>query len=148
MEALSYIHGRGVIHRDIKPPNIFLDSEGNIKLGDFGLATAMPEDPAVPPPGSPVTTLDMMNDTSTSAAAPAASPPEHPPANASGAPGVLQTQESVTSGVGTTLYRAPEQEHDTRCVPVCVCVCVPVCVCVCVFVSVRQRLTSTHGQVR
>lgn len=28
LEALSYIHGRGVIHRDIKPANVFLDAEG------------------------------------------------------------------------------------------------------------------------
>ena len=30
LEALSYIHGRGVIHRDIKPANIFLDAEGRL----------------------------------------------------------------------------------------------------------------------
>ena len=39
LEALVYLHDRRVIHRDLKPANIFLDAEGNIIIGDFGLAT-------------------------------------------------------------------------------------------------------------
>jgi len=39
VEAVEFIHSRGVYHRDIKPENIFLTQSGAMKLGDFGLAT-------------------------------------------------------------------------------------------------------------
>ncbi len=37
-DALAYAHNRGVLHRDIKPPNLMLDPQGNIWVTDFGLA--------------------------------------------------------------------------------------------------------------
>lgn len=38
--AMQYIHSKGVTHRDIKPPNILIDSDDDLKIGDVGVAKA------------------------------------------------------------------------------------------------------------
>lgn len=41
LEAVSYIHHQKVIHRDLKLGNFFLSDKLEVKVGDFGLATAL-----------------------------------------------------------------------------------------------------------
>jgi hypothetical protein len=38
LEALEVAHRAGILHRDVKPSNCFIDRQGHVKLGDFGLS--------------------------------------------------------------------------------------------------------------
>lgn len=45
LDALKYMHSRGVIHRDLKPENILLDDGFRIQVTDFGTAKLLSKDP-------------------------------------------------------------------------------------------------------
>lgn len=42
--ALAFMHSRNIIHRDIKPDNVFITLGGDVRLGDFGFARYFPPD--------------------------------------------------------------------------------------------------------
>lgn len=40
LEGMAHIHSLNIVHRDLKPENVFIDGAMNVRIGDFGLATA------------------------------------------------------------------------------------------------------------
>ncbi|PAA81680.1 hypothetical protein BOX15_Mlig031813g1, partial [Macrostomum lignano] len=95
-QAVSFVHQCNLIHRDLKSSNIFFALDGSVKIGDFGLATALMDEEA--------------------AAAAVAAKPVDSGGNSSSQeplPPGLHNAKSVatwhTSEIGTRLYMSPEQ---------------------------------------
>lgn len=79
VSAVEYIHDNGLIHRDLKPSNIFFAMDDAVKVGDFGLVTALTGGSVVATPSKPMAKL------------------------------LTSESGRLTDQVGTQLYMSPEQ---------------------------------------
>ena len=85
-KAVRHVHEQGLIHRDLKPQNCFMDDSGNVKVGDFGLS----RESADSKEGDTMIASTMS-------------------LSVSSLPSGGQHGDDHTAGVGTRAYASPEQ---------------------------------------
>ena len=115
--ALGHMHASGVVHRDLKPPNILLSAECRVRLCDFGLARTLP--PAASA-AAPAASAPSPTPSPAPAPSPAAAPGPSEPidiadgpaastsATAADAAADALAAASVSRSPGSRWYRSPE----------------------------------------
>ena len=81
-QGVKHVHSQGLIHRDLKPNNIFIDDTGAVKVGDFGLSRESSDSGEVGIEGEPAVVTGSTN---------------------------FGYSMDITAGVGTRSYASPEQ---------------------------------------